>query len=83
MNWYSVSLFFEHCEHERGKCFQLALGHGIDEYLAGQEPYELQVKISWRGVVNRRGPNAWGCPNMWWRLGRSQCMGTSQYVVAS
>jgi hypothetical protein len=58
-----------HCEHERGKCFQLSLGHGADECLAGKEPFELQVKISWRGVTNRRGPGAWGRPNMWWNLG--------------
>ena len=60
---------FKYCEHEKGKCFQLSLGHGVDEYLAGKEPFELQVKISWRGVTNRRGPGKRGRPNMWWNLG--------------
>ncbi|CAN6253696.1 unnamed protein product [Urochloa humidicola] len=65
---------FEHCEHELGKCFQLNVGHDIDEFLVEQEPYELQVKISWRGVTNRRGPRSWGRPNLWWRLGNSELL---------
>ncbi|KAF8671991.1 hypothetical protein HU200_049811 [Digitaria exilis] len=62
---------FEHCEHELGKCFELILGHDIEDCFVEQEPYELRVKICWRGVVNRRGPSSWGRPNMWRRLGGS------------
>ncbi|CAL4918702.1 unnamed protein product [Urochloa decumbens] len=58
----------EHCEHELGKCFQLILGHDTGECVVRQEPYELQAKISWRGVTNRRSPSSWGRPNMWCRL---------------
>ncbi|RLN09375.1 uncharacterized protein C2845_PM11G18050 [Panicum miliaceum] len=62
---------FVNCKHEQGECFQRSLGHGDDECLAGKKPFELQVKISWRGVTNRRGysPRSWGRPNMWWNLG--------------
>ncbi|CAL5055289.1 unnamed protein product [Urochloa decumbens] len=60
---------FEGCEHEQDKSFQLVIGPDIDDCLVGLEPYELRVKISWRGVMNRRGVNSWGRPNMWWRLG--------------
>ncbi|CAN6253711.1 unnamed protein product [Urochloa humidicola] len=60
----------ERCENdERDNCFKIVIGNEIDDCFVGLEPYELRVKMSWRGVMNRRGPSSWGRPNMWWRLG--------------
>ena len=53
-------------QHQLEEYFTLVIGPDVDERTLEQGPYRMQVKISWKGVVNHQpGFKLWGRPNMW------------------
>ncbi|CAD6245765.1 unnamed protein product [Miscanthus lutarioriparius] len=53
-------------QHQLEEYFTLVIGPDVDERTLEQGPYRMQVKISWKGVVNHQpGFKLRGRPNMW------------------
>lgn len=46
-------------DDREAECMELVMGHDVEESSRKLGPYELQVKIIWRGVLKRRRPNMW------------------------
>jgi hypothetical protein len=46
-------------DREEAECLELIIGNDVETCTNTLGPYELQVKLVWRGLVTQRRPNMW------------------------